>query len=117
MIFINKKAFNEEVEKRIGEIHFKTRTDEDIFKLRDEVRRLKDEVSELKFRLTRLEDKDKLTYGTYPTTQGTPVYEQAPYWTNPNWKAPDFTCTAPTGKAIPNTGITTAANSEVKADG
>ncbi len=98
MIFITKKAFEDEVLKRLDEQrarNVRNEMVEETLKLREEVRLLKDEVSELKYRIARLEDKDKQNtqgapaYGTYP------VYEPAPYWTNPNWKAPDVTCTVP----------------------
>lgn len=82
MIFITKKAFENEIEKRIGEIHFKTRTDEELWKLKDEVR-------DLQHRVEMLEARNLIP------TPANPVYEPAPYWTNPNWKAPDFTCTNP----------------------
>lgn len=76
MIFISKKAFNEEVEKRLGEIHFK-----------------------LQHRIEMLEARN-LT-----PTPANPVYEPAPDWTNPNWKAPDFTCTNNTPQTQCNTPI------------
>lgn len=50
MIFKSKKAFNEEIEKRMNEIQFKTRVDEDLWKLRDR-------MSELEFKVRCLEDK------------------------------------------------------------
>lgn len=81
MIFITKKAFENEIERRMGEIHFKTRTDEELWKLKDEVRILQHKVEMLE------QERNPPTVGTYP------VYEPAPYWTNPNWKAPDVTCT------------------------
>ena len=98
MIFITKKAFENEIEKRMGEIHFKTRTDE-------ELRKLKDEVRELQHRIEMLEERN-LT-----PTPANPVYEPAPYWTNPNWKAPDFTCTNPpqTQCIAPTPGVMTGA--------
>lgn len=40
MIFISKKAFNDEVDRRMSEINFKTRTDEKIWKMEEEVRKL-----------------------------------------------------------------------------
>lgn len=45
MIFISKKAFNDEMDRRMGEIHFKNRTDEKIWKLEDEMRKLEFRVN------------------------------------------------------------------------
>ena len=53
MIFINKKAFENEIEKRMAEIHFKNRTDEKIFKFEKE-------ISDLQFRLDCLEERNKI---------------------------------------------------------
>ena len=53
MIFISKKAFENEVEKRMEEIHFKTRTDEKIWKMEEDIRNLK-------FRVECLEDHDRV---------------------------------------------------------
>lgn len=50
MIFITKKAFENEIEKRIGEIHFKTRTEEELYKLKDEVRDLRHRIEMLEAR-------------------------------------------------------------------
>ena len=83
------EAFENEIEKRMGEIHFKTRTDEELWKLKDEVRTLQHKVEMLE------QERNTPTVGTYPNTQSNPVYEPAPYWTNPNWKAPDITCAVP----------------------
>ncbi len=47
MIFKSKKAFNDEVDKRIDEINFKTRTDEAIWKLQDDIRSLQFRVDML----------------------------------------------------------------------
>lgn len=41
MIFISKKAFENEMYKRIGEANFHQRTEEELYKLKDEVRELK----------------------------------------------------------------------------
>lgn len=50
MIFKSKKAFNEEIDKRMNEIQFKTSVNEDLWKL-------KDRMSELEFKVRCLEDK------------------------------------------------------------
>lgn len=52
MIFISKKAFENEIEKRMAEIHFKNRTDEKIWKIEDDIRGLR-------FRLDCLEERDR----------------------------------------------------------
>lgn len=52
MIFISKKALNEEVDRRMAEIHFKNRTDEKIWKMEEEIRNLK-------FRVECLEERDR----------------------------------------------------------
>lgn len=52
MIFITKKAFENEVEKRMAEIHFKNRTDEKIWKMEEDIRNLR-------FRLECLEERDR----------------------------------------------------------
>lgn len=87
MIFITKKAFENEIERRMGEIHFKTRTDEELWKLKDEVRELQHKVEMLE------QARNTVPVINSPTVSSPNVYEPAPYWTNPNWKAPDFTCT------------------------
>ncbi len=53
MIFISKKAFENEVDKRMAEIHFKNRTDEKIWKIEEDIRNLK-------FRLDCLEDRYRI---------------------------------------------------------
>lgn len=53
MIFISKKAFNEEMDRRMAEIHFKNQTDEKIWKMEEEIRKLK-------FKVECLEEKDKI---------------------------------------------------------
>ena len=60
MIFITKKAFNEEVEKRMSEIQFRTRMDEDLWKL-------KNRMNELEFKVRCLEDEDNNCYCKTPT--------------------------------------------------
>ena len=50
MIFITKKAFNEEVEKRIVEIQFRNRMDEDLWKLKDRVNTLEYKVRDLEYK-------------------------------------------------------------------
>ena len=52
MIFIRKKAFEDEIEKRTAEIYFKNRTDEKIWKMEEDIRNLR-------FRLDCLEERDK----------------------------------------------------------
>lgn len=52
MIFISKKAFNDEVDRRMEEIHFKNRTDEKIWKIEEDIRNLR-------FRLDCLEERDR----------------------------------------------------------
>lgn len=52
MIFISRKAFENEVEKRMAEIHFKNRTDEKIWKIEEDIRGLR-------FRLDCLEERDR----------------------------------------------------------
>lgn len=52
MIFISKKAFENEVEKRMAEIFFKNRTDEKIWKMEEDIRNLR-------FRLDCLEARDR----------------------------------------------------------
>ena len=87
MIFLTKKKFEEQVAGRMEEIRFKTRTDEELWKLRDEVR-------ELKYRLDAIEQTIRQPVPVNPATGTNPyTYEPAPYWTNPQWKAPDITCT------------------------
>lgn len=49
MIFISKKALNDEVDKRMAEINFKNRTDEKIW-------RLEADIHKLQFRVDCLED-------------------------------------------------------------
>ena len=49
MIFISKKAFENEIEKRMAEIHFKNRMDEKIWKIEEDIRGLR-------FRLDCLEE-------------------------------------------------------------
>lgn len=41
MIFISRKAFENEMEKRMGEIHFKNRIDEKIWTMEEDIRNLK----------------------------------------------------------------------------
>ena len=53
MMFISKKAFENEIEKRMAEIHFKNRTDETICKIEADIR-------DLKFRLDCLEERNKI---------------------------------------------------------
>lgn len=84
MIFITKRAFENEIDRRMSEINFKTRTDEKIWKIEEDIRNLK-------FRVDCLEERDKTAVEVkFPTVE--PGYEPAPYWTNPSWKAPDITC-------------------------
>ena len=64
MIFISKKAFNEEVEKRTSEIQYRIRMDEDLY-------RLKDRVNELEFKVRCLEDGDNNCYCKTPTVNVT----------------------------------------------
>lgn len=52
MIFISKKAFENEVEKRMAEIHFKNRTDEKIWEIEENIRNLR-------FRLDCLEERER----------------------------------------------------------
>ena len=52
MIFISKKSFENEVDKRMAEINFKNRTDEKIWKLEEDIRGLR-------FRLDCLEERDR----------------------------------------------------------
>lgn len=96
MIFISKKQFENALYDRMGEMRFKSDTDMAIMQLKDEVR-------DLKYRLDALEQiihqpTPTNIPQTHPSTpirdfMVNPTYEPAPYWTNPNWKAPDFTCT------------------------
>ena len=87
MIFISKKAFENEMYNRIGEANFHQRTEDELYKLKDEVR-------ELKYRLDALEQTVRQPVPVNPATGTNPyTYEPAPYWTNPSWKAPDVTCT------------------------
>ena len=44
MIFISKKAFNEEMDRRMSEIHFKNRIDEKIWELDQKIRNLEHKV-------------------------------------------------------------------------
>ena len=53
MIFISKKAFENEVEKRMEEIHFKNRTDEKIWKMEEDIRNLR-------FRVDCLEERNRV---------------------------------------------------------
>lgn len=69
MIFISKKAFNDEMDRRMAEIHFKNQTDEKIWKMEEDIRNLK-------FRVDWLEDKDKtpvpkVNYGSKPCCEET----------------------------------------------
>lgn len=86
MIFMSKKAFEEKMYERISEANFHARTEEELFKLKDEMR-------ELKYRLDAIEQHIK-----QPIPTVSPGYEPAPYWTNPSWKAPDITCTTAEAK-------------------
>ena len=52
MIFISKKAFNDEIDRRMAEIHFKNNTDERIWKMEEDIRNLR-------FRLDCLEERDR----------------------------------------------------------
>ena len=52
MIFITKKALNDEIEHRMAEISFKNRTDEKLYKLEASVR-------DLQFRLSCIEERGK----------------------------------------------------------
>lgn len=52
MIFISKKAFENEVDHRMAEINFKNRTDEKIWQMEEAIRNLK-------FRVECLEERDK----------------------------------------------------------
>lgn len=52
MIFISKKAFENEIEKRMAEIHFKNRIDDSIFNMQEEIRNLK-------FRMDCLEERGR----------------------------------------------------------
>lgn len=62
MIFKTKKAFEEEVFNRMSEIRFKSETENEIY-------RLKDEVRELKYRLEMLEHSVRQPVAMpYPTT-------------------------------------------------
>lgn len=65
MIFKSKKAFDEEVYKRMNEIDFQGRTNDKLY-------RLEEEVNNLKYRISRLEDR-------FTTPQ------QQPYIVNPSW--------------------------------
>ena len=92
MIFISKKKFEEKMYERISEVNFHTRTEEELFKLKDEMR-------ELKYRLDALEQTIRQPVPVNPATGTNPyTYEPAPYWTNPSWKAPDITCTTAEGE-------------------
>ena len=53
MIFISKKAFENEDEKRMEEIHFKNRTDEKIWKMEEDIRNLR-------FRVDCLEERNRV---------------------------------------------------------
>ncbi len=53
MIFISRKAFENEVEKRMAEIHFKNCTDEKIWKMEEDIRNLR-------FRLDCLEERVRM---------------------------------------------------------
>ena len=96
MIFITKKAFENEMYNRLNEQNFKGRIEEELY-------RLKDTVRELQYKVESLEQSIRQPVPVNIPTSTT--YEPAPYWTNPNWKAPDITCTAPTGKAPIKTEI------------
>ena len=50
MIFISKKAFNDEIDRRMAEIHFKNSMDEKIQKMEENIR-------DLRFRLDCLEER------------------------------------------------------------
>ena len=52
MIFISKKAFENEVDKRMAEINFRNHTDEKIWKMEEDIRNLK-------FRLDCLEERGR----------------------------------------------------------
>lgn len=53
MIFISKKAFNDEIDRRMAEIHFKNNTDERIWKMEEDIRNLR-------FRLDCLEERNRI---------------------------------------------------------
>ena len=65
MIFISKHAFENEMERRMAEIHFRNRLDERLYKLEDTVR-------ELQLKVQMLEDNRKpleANYDAQPTCE------------------------------------------------
>ena len=57
MIFISKKAFENEIDKRMAEIHFKNRIDEKTWKMEEDIRNLK-------FRVECLEERNRVPVPT-----------------------------------------------------
>lgn len=70
MIFISKKSLNDEVDRRMAEIHFKNRTDEKIWKMEEEIRNLK-------FRVECLEERDRTPVPKQNTSCACEVKEYA----------------------------------------
>ena len=89
MIFITKKAFENEMYNRINEQNFKGR-------IEDELDKLKDTVRELQYKVEMLEQSIRQPVPVNPATGTNPhTYEPAPYLMNPNFKMPEVTCASP----------------------
>ena len=69
MIFKSKKAFEEEVYKRMNEIDFRGKTEERLYRLEEQVRNLEHHIERLEDRLT--------------------VPQPQPYIVNPSWTGTD----------------------------
>ena len=78
MIFITKKAFENEMYNRINEANFHARMEDEIYKLKDEVR-------ELRYKVESLEQSIRQPVPVNPT----PIVSPIPNWTG----TPITTCT------------------------
>ena len=89
MIFLTKKAFENEMYNRINEQNFKGRIEDELYKLKDTVR-------ELQYKVEMLEQSVRQPVPVNPATGTNPyTYEPAPSWMNPNFKMPEVTCENP----------------------
>lgn len=92
MIFKSKKEFENAVYERMSEIEFRSKTDEKLYRLEEEVNNLKHHINRLEDRLTITQPQP---YIVTPTWTGTDPVDHTPTtaWGGNNMTGGDTSCT------------------------